>query len=46
MFILLKPVAWIGRVIVDGIASIGEVICILLLTIIYAVFKSCYILYL
>ena len=32
MFILLRPVAWIGHVIVDGIASIGEVLCILFLT--------------
>ena len=32
MSILLKPVAWIGHVIVDGISSIGEVLCILLLT--------------
>ncbi|MBR4616627.1 MAG: ABC transporter permease, partial [Kiritimatiellae bacterium] len=32
MTVLLKPIAWIGRVIVDGISSIGEVLCILLLT--------------
>lgn len=32
MFILLKPIYWIGKVIVDGIASVGEVVCILLKT--------------
>lgn len=32
MFILLKPICWIGKVIVDGVTSIGEVICILLNT--------------
>ena len=32
MSVLLKPIAWIGHVIVDGISSVGEVICILLLT--------------
>ena len=30
--ILLKPVAWLGMVIVTGIANIGEVVCIFLNT--------------
>lgn len=33
MFFLMKPIFWIGKVIVDGVTSIGEVICILLCTI-------------
>ena len=32
MFILLKPVAWVGQVVLSGISSIGEVLCILLNT--------------
>ena len=29
---ILKPFSWLGEIIVTGIAAIGEVICILLLT--------------
>ena len=32
MFILLRPIAWVGQVVVSGISSIGEVVCILLNT--------------
>lgn len=32
MFILLRPIEFIGKIIVDGITSVGEVICILLST--------------
>ncbi|WP_407444447.1 MlaE family ABC transporter permease [Fibrobacter sp.] len=33
MLAVLKPVIWIGQVIVSGVSSIGEIICILLSTV-------------
>lgn len=33
MLVVLKPVIWIGQVIVSGVSSIGEIVCILLNTI-------------
>ena len=32
MFVLLRPIAWVGQVVVSGISSIGEGVCILLNT--------------
>ena len=32
MLVLLSPIIWIGKVIVQGIASVGEIICLLLST--------------
>jgi phospholipid/cholesterol/gamma-HCH transport system permease protein len=33
MTLILKPINWIGKTIVDAIAAVGECICILLITV-------------
>ena len=33
MTLILKPINWIGQVIVDAIAAVGECLCILFITI-------------